>query len=38
MALMPPTLRPWVEVPMLDRAQLERLRAELVGALSEVER
>ena len=35
MALMPPALRPWVEVPMLDREQLKGLRAELVGALGE---
>jgi arylsulfatase A-like enzyme len=30
MSLMPPTLRPWVEVPVLDRETLKELRAELV--------
>ena len=37
MELMPATLRPRVEVPALDREQLESLRAVLVGALGELE-
>ena len=38
MALMPPTPRPWVEMPALDREQLKSLQVELVGALGELER
>jgi hypothetical protein len=36
MGLMPPTLRPWVEVPILDREQLKGVQAELIGALGEL--
>ena len=38
MELMPPTLRPWVEVPMLERVQLKSLQVELIGALGELGR
>jgi hypothetical protein len=37
MALMPPSLRPSVEVPVLDREQLESLRQELLAYLAELE-
>ena len=37
MQLMPPSLRPWVPVPDLDRETLEELPAELVAALGEME-
>jgi hypothetical protein len=37
MALMPPSPRPWVEVPVLDREAIEALRSELVAALREME-
>ena len=37
MQLMPPSPRPWVEVPELDRETLRELRAELVGARGELE-
>ncbi len=37
MALLPPSLRPWVEVPVLDRETLEELRAELRAALGEMQ-
>ena len=32
MALLPPSLRPRVPLPVLDRETLEALRAELVAA------
>ena len=38
MALVPPSLRPTVEVPMLEREQLKSLQVELVAAIGEVER
>ena len=37
MALLPPSLRLWVAVPLLDREQLRSLRAELVEYLGELE-
>ena len=37
MQLMPPSLRPWVPVPVLDREQLKSLQVELVWALGEME-
>ena len=37
MSLMPPSRRPWVEVPLLDREQLKSLQAELVEDLGELE-
>ncbi len=37
MSLMPSSLRPRVEVPVLDRETLKELRAELVAAVGEVE-
>ena len=35
--LMPNSLRPWVEVPRLDREQLKSLQHELIAALAELE-
>ena len=37
MPLMPPSLRPTVEVPVLEREELKSLQVELVAALGEVE-
>ena len=37
MQLMPPSLRSWVEVPVLDRETLKELQAELVAALGEMD-
>ena len=37
MELMLPSLRPTVEVPLLDREELKSLQVELVAALGEVE-
>ena len=37
MELMPPGLRPWVDVPVLDRELLRSLQLELLGALGELD-
>ena len=35
--LLPNSLRPWVEVPILDREQLKGLQLELIAALAELD-
>jgi hypothetical protein len=37
LALLPPTLRPGVESPSLDREQLKSLQVELIACLGELE-
>jgi hypothetical protein len=36
--MMPASLRPWVEVPVLDHGRLKSVQVELVGAPGELER
>ena len=37
LALLPPTLRPDVQVPLLDRDELKSLQVELIACLGELE-